>query len=97
MTDDEVINNGDMSAALPPALAELLVEHRGWKKGEGRKRGRRSAPADEPPIPMTRIPGVVDVSMRQIKKLVADGTVPFTLDGRTKMVKPADVRAALTK
>lgn len=50
---------------------------------------------DDAPIPMTHVPGVIDgVSMRDIKKWVADGTVPHVLDGRTKLVKPSDVEAA---
>jgi len=51
---------------------------------------------DDTPLPLTHIPGVVKgISMNRLKALVADGTIPHTLDGRTKLVKPSDVVAAL--
>lgn len=50
------------------------------------------------PIPLTHIPGVVpNVSMDKVRKLVSSGKVPFVKEGRTKLVKPSDVRAALEK
>jgi hypothetical protein len=46
---------------------------------------------------MTRIPGVVDISMNRLKRLVADGTIPHVLKDRTKLIRPSDVKAALTQ
>lgn len=95
MTDEEpeLVTNGDVQVTLPPLLAELLIENRGWRKGRTRK-GRRSLP-DDKPIPMTHIPGVVPgVTMNEIKAWVADGTVPYISEGRTKLVKPSDAAAA---
>jgi hypothetical protein len=52
---------------------------------------------DDTAIPMTRIPGVVDISMNRLKRLVADGTIPHVLKDRTKLIRPSDVKAALTQ
>ena len=72
-----------LTAILPPRLAALLHDHRGWTT------------SDEP-IPMTHIPGVVPgISMNRLKKLVADGTIPHVLQDRTKLIRPSDVKAAL--
>ena len=72
----------NLTADLPPRLAALLQQHQGWK-------------ANDEPIAMTRIPGVVDISMNKLKKLVADGVIPHELRDRTKLIKPSDVRAYL--
>lgn len=67
----------------------------------GGPRSGRSLPAgdagdqDDSLLPVTRIPGVVDISMPKVRKLVAEGKVPFVKRGRTKLVRPSDVRAAL--
>lgn len=89
----EIVNNGEIAVKLPESLADLLIEGKGWKKGAG----RLSVPGSEDdPIPMTHIPGVVPgISMNRLKKLVADGTIPFTPRDRMKLVKPSDVRAVV--
>ena len=47
-------------------------------------------------VPQTYIPGMVlGVTAAKIAKLVQSGAVPHTLQGRTKLVKPSDVAAAL--
>ena len=80
--------DGALRADLPESVAALLRRVRGWEPGADR---------DEVAIPVTRIPGVVDISMARVRKLVADGTIPHTIDGRTKLVKPSDVRAVIAK
>lgn len=90
------ITNGEVRVDLPESLAKLLIDNRDWEKAGGRKRA--AAPVEDDPIPMTHIPGVVSgVSMKKVRALVAAGAVPVTLDGRTKLLRPADVRAALAK
>lgn len=96
-----VTNDDGLEADLPDGLAKLLIESRGWHKGEDKSRS--AAPprvalepvaVDDDPMPMTHLPGVVDgISMNRLKKLVADGAIPHVPDGRTKLVKPSDVRA----
>lgn len=96
---------GERKAVLPERLAGLMREHRGWTEGEAQQvspparatptTGGSSNP-EEIPIPMTHIPGVVPgISMNRLKTLVADGTIPFTLVDRKKLVRPSDVRGYL--
>lgn len=88
------ITNGDVRAEVPDVLAKLLIENRGWEKS--RRRSRATAASHEEAIPMTHIPGVVPgISMNRLKKLVADGTIPFVQQDRTKLVKPSDVRRVI--
>ena len=98
-----IIENADGTHVeeMPDSLAKLLIEHHDWHKS------RRSLQQPEPlnfnppepndePLPMTHIPGVVPgISMNRLKKLVADGTIPFTLVDRKKLVRPSDVRGYL--
>jgi hypothetical protein len=103
------ITNGEIKADLPDTLAKLLINNLDWKKDRAGKTGETvtladrvnalvAQPAeDDTPIPMTRIPGVVDISMNRLKKLVADGTIPHILKDRTKLIRPSDVKAALTQ
>jgi hypothetical protein len=103
------ITNGEIKADLPDTLAKLLINNLDWKKDRAGKTGETvtladrvnalvAQPAeDDTPIPMTRIPGVVDISMNRLKRLVADGTIPHVLKDRTKLIRPSDVKAALTQ
>jgi hypothetical protein len=104
------ITNGEIKADLPDTLAKLLIDNLDWKKDRaGGKAGETvtladrvnalaAQPAeDDAPIPMTRVPGVVDISMNRLKKLVGDGTIPHVLKDRTKLIRPSDVKAALTQ
>jgi hypothetical protein len=103
------VTNGEIKADLPDTLAKLLIDNLDWTKDRTGKTGetvtladRVNALAAQPaednaPIPMTRVPGVVDISMNRLKKLVADGTIPHVLKDRTKLVKPSDVRALLDR
>jgi hypothetical protein len=103
------ITNGEVKADLPDTLAKLLIDNLDWKKDRAGKTGETvtladrvnalvAQPAeDDTPIPMTRIPGVVDISMNRLKKLVADGVIPHILKDRTKLIRPSDVKAALTQ
>ena len=91
------INNGDVTVALPESLAKLLLSNGRWEEGsaeveDDRVQGRGG---DDTALPMTRIPGVVDISMNRLKKLVADGTIPHVVQDRMKLVKPSDVQAYL--
>jgi hypothetical protein len=101
------ITNGEVKAEVPDTLAKLLINNRGWKKDRtggktetvtlaDRVKALVEDADDDDPIPLTHIPGVVPgISMNRLKKLVGDGTIPFTLDGRTKLVRPSAVSAAL--
>jgi hypothetical protein len=35
--------------------------------------------------------------MNRLKRLVADGTIPHILKDRAKLIRPSDVKAALTQ
>lgn len=98
--------DGEITASLPPVLAELMKETKGWQPRRGRRRRTTvtktpetetvstSSTDDDTPIPMTHIPGVVpEVSMREIRHMVDSGMVKVHLTGRTKKVSPAEVRA----
>jgi hypothetical protein len=91
------VTNGEISVDLPESLAKLLISGKNdWR--EGISDAEEAAPVDEGDehIPMTHIPGVVpDVSMEKVRKLVASGDVPFVKEGRTKLVRPSDVRNAI--
>lgn len=41
--DQEKVTNGDVTVELPPLLAALLVEHRGWKAARPRRAARSVA------------------------------------------------------
>jgi hypothetical protein len=99
------IENADLVVDLPDTLAQLLIERNGWRKTRRAvsrpepldfdRAAVDHAPLNDDPIPMTHIPGVVPgVTMNEIKKWVADGTVPVVMQGRTKLVRPSDVAAA---
>lgn len=95
------ITNGEIKVDLPDALAALLVDGKGWEKARrsrsaGARVDARAQAAEDEPIPMTHIPGVVDgISMNKLKRLIAEGAIPYVLDGRTKLVRPSDVQAFL--
>jgi hypothetical protein len=99
------VTNGSINVELPESLGKLLIAAGGdWHEGtsddgevgDSELPVRRSAGGElGKPIPMTHIPGVVSVSMEKVRKLVASGKVPVTVEGRTKLVRPSDVRAAL--
>jgi hypothetical protein len=93
------ITNGEINVDLPESLAKLLLAGKSWAEGSTEDHGDRveGRGEDDTPIPMTRIPGVVDISMNRLKKLVADGTIPHILKDRTKLIRPSDVKAALTQ
>jgi hypothetical protein len=111
VTDDSVvITNGDSTVELPARLASLLIgdKERGWKKGRAKRAqvrppaaeegvAERNTPdANDDPIPMTHIPGVVPgVSMKAVRELVNSGAVPVTVENRKKLVRPSDVLAAI--
>jgi hypothetical protein len=101
----KVINaEGTAVVDLPDNLAKMLLG-REWSKCSAKEYNAvlesdvpdfTAAEVDnDEPLPMTRIPGVVDISMNRLKKLVADGTIPHELKDRTKLVKPSDVRTYL--
>lgn len=87
------VTNGDVRVDLPETLAKLLIETQDWEKARGQR--KQPADPDEEAIPMTRIPGVVDISMNRIKRLVGDGSIPHVVQDRMKLVKPSDVKAYL--
>jgi hypothetical protein len=90
------VTNGSINVELPESLARLLIAAGDdWHEGSSDVvEDGEPAPADVA-IPLTYIPGVVPVSMARVRKLVASGKVPVTTEGRTKLVRPSDVRAAL--
>ena len=99
----KVINaEGTAVVDLPDNLAKMLLG-REWSKCSAKEYNAvlevldfTAAEVDnDEPLPMTHIPGVVDISMNRLKKLVADGTIPHELKDRTKLVKPSDVRTYL--
>ena len=88
------ITNGEVNVDLPESLAKLLLSKKSWAEGATElDTNEPQSDNDSDPIPMSHIPGVVPgVSMREIKRWVADGSVPHVLQGRTKLVKPSDAR-----
>jgi hypothetical protein len=108
MEDIEVtVTKGGEDVELPTRLAKLLIDHKGWEidgdDAEALKsvpqQALRAAPVpakDDEPIQMTYIPGVVPgVTMQKVRDLVNSGAVPYITKGRSKLIKPSDVIAAL--